>query len=50
MENKNVNRNRDFSQSKEPKKGQTIGEKLERLGDRLSRKEADTNNSRDSQR
>jgi hypothetical protein len=50
MDNKNVNQNRDFSQGKEPKKGQTIGEKLERLGDRISRKGENTEHTRDSQR
>ena len=50
MDNKNVNRNRDFSQNQEPKKGQTIGEKLERLGDKISRKGESAENPRDSQR
>lgn len=52
MDNKKVNQGRDFSQKQEPKKGfgDKIGEKLERLGDKISRKGESTENPRDSQR
>jgi hypothetical protein len=52
MDNKNVNQNRDFSQKQEPKKGfgQKIGDKMQRLGDKFSRKDERSENSRDSQR
>lgn len=50
MDNKNVNQNRDFTQGKEPKKTQTIGEKLERLGNKMARKNEGAEHPRESQR
>lgn len=53
MENKNINQGRDFTPKQNQKKGfaEKVGEKMEQLGDKFSRKVDNTKEHfRDSQR